>query len=119
VFKWHSIEMSVSSYYKSEKNVQKDILYFLMSACRSDGSNGPAKPSVHRIRRRSISITPEIGDDIVRSTLVSHDQYLLVSLFFLHFISSLFCSRLSIFIHQTPPLTKINKKLKQTKKKRE
>lgn len=34
---------------------------------RSDGSGGPVKPSVRRIRRRSISITPEIGDDIVRA----------------------------------------------------
>ncbi|KAJ1688401.1 hypothetical protein LUZ63_019791 [Rhynchospora breviuscula] len=34
---------------------------------RSDGSNGPIKPAVRRIRRRSISITPEIGDDIVRA----------------------------------------------------
>ncbi|KAL6614750.1 hypothetical protein ACP70R_037020 [Stipagrostis hirtigluma subsp. patula] len=36
-------------------------------ASRSDGLGGSSTPNPRRIRRRSISITPEIGDDIVRA----------------------------------------------------
>ncbi|TVU35574.1 hypothetical protein EJB05_17472 [Eragrostis curvula] len=36
-------------------------------ASRSDGLGGSSTPNTRRIRRRSISITPEIGDDIVRA----------------------------------------------------
>ncbi|NP_001167856.1 uncharacterized isoform X2 [Zea mays] len=37
------------------------------AASRSDGLGGPSTSNARRIRRRSISITPEIGDDIVRA----------------------------------------------------
>ncbi|KAK3161548.1 hypothetical protein QOZ80_1BG0078480 [Eleusine coracana subsp. coracana] len=36
-------------------------------ASRSEGLGGSSTPNTRRIRRRSISITPEIGDDIVRA----------------------------------------------------
>ncbi|XP_062217685.1 serine/threonine-protein kinase EDR1-like [Phragmites australis] len=36
-------------------------------ASRSDGLSGSSTPNTRRIRGRSISITPEIGDDIVRA----------------------------------------------------
>ncbi|XP_066312252.1 probable serine/threonine-protein kinase SIS8 isoform X2 [Miscanthus floridulus] len=37
------------------------------AASRSDGLEGTSTSNARRIRRRSISITPEIGDDIVRA----------------------------------------------------
>ncbi|ONM39390.1 ATP binding protein [Zea mays] len=37
------------------------------AASRSDGLGGTSTSNARRIRRRSISITPEIGDDIVRA----------------------------------------------------
>ncbi|KAG2599738.1 hypothetical protein PVAP13_5KG434300 [Panicum virgatum] len=37
------------------------------AASRSDGLDGTSTSNARRIRRRSISITPEIGDDIVRA----------------------------------------------------
>lgn len=47
--------------------VSKSVIeHTIICTCRSDGLGGTLTSNARRIRRRSISITPEIGDDIVR-----------------------------------------------------
>lgn len=47
--------------------VSKSVIeHTIICTCRSDGLGGTSTSNARRIRRRSISITPEIGDDIVR-----------------------------------------------------
>lgn len=49
-------------------NAEANKISYFHSNYRSDGAS---TSEARRIRRRSISITPEIGDDIVRLMLVS------------------------------------------------